>query len=620
MRQLSRLCGARTLALAMLMAAVCLLALPADATTLDEVLAAAQGSVEPSPAPAETTAAPAAATTVAAPAEAPAVSEEQAAPAAQAGTVLAREAVLGEEPPVKIDPLAVPDEQLVPPADAPAPDFNMPEMPQWIPEVIDVSSLQLPSDLTELINHLAQGYVQPDSELSIEDSVSLAVTYNHNLNSKRLEAAASTKDIEEVWTMYYPQLGMQGKGYWQDSNITTNSRSIPVQLADGSTFDLGTILGGGEKEDFHRSLAFSLTQKIYDFGITQDAVGAAEAQHALKKHTLDMTEQQLVHDVVAAYYTFNLALAANRVRDNEMQLAQEILRQTKIQYEVGVVPRLDVIRAEARVEQARSSFIAQQAQVGNTAAYFFSLLGQEDQRYVPALVTASLTEIGSAPPDLNDAIKTAQYFRPELQMQYDALEAVHAAKDLTSNRPILQAYGNAMYQQPAGQGGTDTYEYGVELNWNLYTGGKDQVQREKNELTIKSIEEAIHNLEAQLELDVTTSWNDTMSARAATDSAKKNLDLSSEALRTAAVGYSAGVTPYIDFQDALDQNVAAAIGYLSALSHVKIAQINLSRAEGFPLGFPGDTRADTAGDANIYDVLGIESKDAPQQMKDPLLP
>ena len=575
---------AHLLAPAAICAALSLLTIPAGATTLDEVLAATDSSLSD-----------------------PACEESEArGETVSSVAVQALAVVLGSETGSAIDPLTVPVQSPAQPDGAQAGEpFVLPELPTWTPETIDVSSLQLPSDLSELIASLAEGYLQPDAELSIEDAIALAVAYNHNLNSQRLEAAASTKDIEAVWTGYRPQLGMQAKGYWQDSNVDASSGSIPVLLEGGGTFDLGTMFGSGGSEDFHRSLAFSLTQKIYDFGITANAVDAAEAQHALKKHTLDMTEQQLVHDVVVAYYNFNLALAANRVRDNELQLAQEILRQTQIQYEVGVVPRLDVIRSEARVEQARSAFIVQQAQVGNAAAYFFSLLGQEDQRYVPALVTATLSEIGGPPPELNTAIQTALCMRPELEMQYDALAATKAAQQLADNRPILQAYGNALYLKPSGQGGTDSYEYGVQLSWNLFTGGKDQVERNKYELTIKSIEEAVHNLDAQIELDVTTAWNNVMSTRASSESARKNLELSSEALRTAAVGYGAGVTPYLDFQDALDQNVAAAIGYVSALAQVKLAQVNLSRAVGFPLGYPGDMRADTPGNADIFDVLGI---------------
>lgn len=501
-----------------------------------------------------------------------------------------------------LDPLAVPVQQDDPPTASGAP-FDFPPLPEWTPPSIDVSSLQLPSDLSGLIEELSTGYIQPNAELSLEDAIEIAVAYNHNLNSKRLEAAASLKDVDAIWTEYRPQLGMQAKGYYQDSNVDTGEYVIP--LPDGSELDLSDAFGSAG-EDFHRSLALSLSQKIYDFGITNFRVDAAEAQHAMQKHTMDMAEQQLVHDVVAAYYQFNLALAQNRVRDNELELAHEILRQTQIQYEVGVVPRLDVIRAEARVEQARSSYIQQQAQVGDAAAYFFSLLGMDDQRYVPALVTARLSEIGGQPQDLNEAIDAAIALRPELRMQYDALAATKATVHLAKNRPVLEAYGNAMYQEPAGQAGTDAYEYGIQLNWNLYTGGKDRVDRSKAKLTVKSIEESVLNLEAQVELDVTTAWNQVMAARSSARSAQKNLELSSEALRVAAVGYSAGVTPYLDFQDALDQNVAAAIGYVSALAQVKLAQVNLSRASAFPMGYPGDGRAGIPQAGSVFAVLGIE--------------
>ena len=99
------------------------------------------------------------------------------------------------------------------------------------------------------------------------------------------------------------------------------------------------------------------------------------------------------------------------------------------------------------------------------------------------------------------------------------------------------------------------------------------------------------DLEAKVELDATTAWNRLYAARASTDAAQKTLELSSEGLRAASVGYAAGVTPYLDFADAMDKNVAAAIGYLISLVEVKLAQVNLERAEGFPSGYPGDPRA-----------------------------
>ncbi|GEM_PF-2143757 len=476
-----------------------------------------------------------------------------------------------------------------------------PEELEWEPLSITVETLSLPTDLEEMLAFLTTDYVQPEAQLEIEEALTTALTHNHDLNSKRLAAAAACQGVEVQWADLRPQLSLQAKAYLQDTNANTDPIEIDAGEGDPLVIDIA-----GPQDEVQRQLALSLTQRIYDFGLTNDLIDVARAQHAIQKHAVDMAEQQLVHDVITAYYTFNLALGLAKVRDDELELAAEFLRQAEIQYDVGVVPRLDVIRAEARVEEARSNYIAAQSQVGDAAAYFFSLLGTEDARYVPSVVRASLAEIGPPPPDVNEAVDSALAWRPEIELQYATLSATEAAKSLTRNRPILEAYANALYQKPAGGfSGTDNYEYGVQLLWNLYTGGKDRAQLKQEQLNLASISEGIIHLEAQLELDATTAWNRVVAARSSADSARATLELSAEAHRAAAVGYSAGVTPYIDYLDALDKNVAAAIGYLLSLAEVKMAQANLVRAMGFPYGYPNDPRAHSPGDADIYVTLGL---------------
>jgi len=470
------------------------------------------------------------------------------------------------------------------------------------PLTLTVEDLSLPTDIQDLIEYLSEGYSQPVAELTLDEAIALALTHNHDLNSKRLSAAAACKGIDVEWSALYPQLSLSAKGYWQASNAT---KSPPLEIPNGDddpiVLDLSANPSGN---DFHRQLALGLTQRIYDFGLSRDLIDVAEAQHAITKYTVDMAEQQLVNSVVESYYQFNLALGFARIRDDELKLANELLRQAEIQYRVGVVPRLDVIRALSRVEEAKANYIAAQSTVGDAGALFFSLLGVEDQRYVPAVVTEELVAPGTAPVDINTAINNALNFRPELELQYAALDANSAAVRLTGNRPILNAYANAMYQTPAGMGGTDGYEYGVQLMWNLYTGGKDKAAKAKAELELAAINEDIINLESQLELDATTAWNRAMSSRSSAVAARTTLELASEAHRAASIGYSAGVTPYIDYLDALDGNIAAALNYLFKLAEVKMAYANLTRAMGFPDGYPQDSRGGMDGDTTVATVIG----------------
>jgi outer membrane protein TolC len=468
--------------------------------------------------------------------------------------------------------------------------------PQWAVEQFDVNKLILPTDNESLVGYLKLDYVPPSAELTIEEAVALALKNNHGLNQQRLNALAACQGIKVNWTSLMPQIGMQAKTYWIDSNYRKPASESSSAGRETS--------GVKATDSMIRSLALSLTQRIYDFGLTRKLIDVSKAQFAIQNYSVDMAEQQLVDDVITAYYNYNMALGQVKIRRDELLLATEFLRQAGIQYEVGAVPRLDVIRAEARLESARDSMVSALSQLGDASAMFFSLLGVEDQRYVPKIIDAGLIELGSEPPAVDESITMAMANRAELQLQYMTLFAGQTKIDLTKNRPILDAYANAQHIHPAVAGGTHNYEYGLELKWNVYTGGKDAAERKQAETELKGLAEGITDLEGKIELDATTSWNRVHAARSSVAAAKKTLELSAEGFRAAAVGYGAGVTPYLDFEDALDKNVAAALGYLMALVEVKLSQANLERAEGFPQGFPGDTRADKPS-ASVRQLLGV---------------
>ncbi len=478
---------------------------------------------------------------------------------------------------------------------------------QWSPLKIDLADVVLPTNNSELIRYLAEGYFPQESELSIDEALALALENNHALNAKRLSAVAACQGIAINWTALNPQLNLQSKVFLMRSDA--KATSVTIAGKDGEE-DKTFSLGGGE-ESLIGSLALSLTQRIYDWGLTNRQIDISRAQYSIQNFTVDMAEQQLVTAVITGYYQFSQALGQVRIRRDELSLASEFLRQAQIQYEVGTAPRLDVIRSEARVEQARDSLVGALSMLGNAAAAFYALLGTEDARYVPAVITAALIDPGVEPLDVDSVTEMALATRPELELQYAALTASQVKINLTRNRPILQAYANSQLQTPPYTGASQNYEFGLQLQWTLYNGGKSRLDRKQAETELASLSEGVLDLEAQVELDATTAWNRLFAARASVMAAKKSTELSAEALRAASVGYAAGVTPYIDFQNALDTNVASALGYLLALVEVKLAQVNLDRAQGFPGGYPGDTRAGRNGGRTVQDIVqGVSAEPA----------
>jgi outer membrane protein len=504
----------------------------------------------------------------------------------------------GPAPPAAVD-APEPDEPalVLPQADVEPLDIT----PEWDIKGFDVTQYRVPTDNAALVGYLSENYVPCDEELSLYAAIALALRYNHDLNRRRLEAAAACAGIDINWADLRPQLSVNARSFVDDSR--------------GGQTGTGTGTDTGTDSELTHQLALNLTQRIYDWGLSENLIERDRAQFAVRVHTVEMAEQVLVYDVTSAYYGFTLALGQLRVRQDALLLSREFLRQTQIQFDVGTVPRLDVIRAEARVETAQNDVTNAQADLGDAAARFFSLLGVDYQNYVPAVVSAELLELGFDPPVLDDAIEVGINNRPEIDVQFATLLAGESAVRLARNRPLLEGYANTLLRAPvSGFQPSENYELGVQLLWNAYTGGREKAERRQAELNVKAISEGLLDIEDQVQLDVTTAWNALVANRASVGAARRNLDLSAEALRAASVGYSAGVTPYIEFQDALDRNIAAALDYLAALVNVKIAEANLDRATGFAAGYPGGLTAELCaeiGNEALAEMQAAQGSTAP---------
>jgi outer membrane protein len=456
----------------------------------------------------------------------------------------------------------------------------------WSPFSINLDKILLPTDYQDLVDYLAEGYTAQAAELTLADALELALVHNPGMNESRLNAAAAAKDSAVQRSALFPQLSLSAGSSWTNSDAgsgsPTTTQSVTRNHSTGQT-----ATGSADNENAVLSLSLSLSQKIYDFGRTNNLIDVSRAQAAAQAYTTALKEQQLVNSVSTSYYRFSAALGQARLARDELQLAEESLSHTQARYEVGSVPKLDVMRAQSRVEAARESVISASSQLGDASADFYALLGMEDKRYVPMVLAAAEIDPASELPSLGDAIAQALACRPELTMQYEMLKASRFNVKLAGNKPVLQAYSSTLYQDSGGASSTHSYEYGLQLTWNLFNGGQDFHAREKARLELKALEDGLIDLEASIELKVTKAWNRAVAAQASIPAAERKLEVEKEALRTASLGYAAGVIPYLDFSTALNSEVSAALGYLGKLIEARLALADLELAMGYPEGYSG---------------------------------
>ncbi|MBI2180857.1 MAG: TolC family protein, partial [Deltaproteobacteria bacterium] len=134
------------------------------------------------------------------------------------------------------------------------------------------------------------------------------------------------------------------------------------------------------------------------------------------------TVDSVILDVKLAYYVYLGAKAIVKVREEQVQSRDLLVRQARAFYEVGTRARIDVVRAESNLYTAQADLIATQNAVKVAWVTLKKAMGLRELPERPLVEEASMTKI---PYTLDQAKEIAYASRPELK----SFEAQRKAQD-----------------------------------------------------------------------------------------------------------------------------------------------------------------------------------------------
>ena len=118
------------------------------------------------------------------------------------------------------------------------------------------------------------------------------------------------------------------------------------------------------------------------------------------RESLRTIEQTVLLDATTAYVNVVRDTAVVRLRENDVKVLAEQLKQTKEQFDVGEVTRTDVAQAEARRSEALSTLAAAQANLKTSRAAYEQIIGHPPgdlatppsiKRLLPTTLDAAMT-------------------------------------------------------------------------------------------------------------------------------------------------------------------------------------------------------------------------------------
>jgi len=254
---------------------------------------------------------------------------------------------------------------------------------------------------------------------------------------------------------------------------------------------------------------------------------------------------------------------------------KEDLRITEEKYKQQLIPRLDVIRAQAKVEEAESLVVDAESVYRNTLAQLATLAGGDE--IVPAEETLLVPSLSIDP-----EVEKALGLRNDVRSLEIALERAKVMKSLAAKgmAPVLE--GSVGYTFLTDSDNTSPAEkeflFSLNLTVPAYDGGKTKEDVKEKSRTIDAVEKSLAARKNLVEEDVVKALNQWEKAVALESSKRKQLARSDEELLITQLMYKEGMGAQIDLLNAQVDNQKVKTEHLAAIKEMYLALVSLKQA------------------------------------------
>jgi len=408
--------------------------------------------------------------------------------------------------------------------------------------------------------------------LTLEESIRIALDRNLKLHSATEGVAGSEFRRKAAQTDFYAKwTGQYGYTHYNDP-VTVGYSAV--------TLPSGKVVN--TDKDIY-SLGTTISQPLFAGGSILSNYRLEKLGVDVSKTDVETVKRDIVLQVREGY--FNI-LRAEKFLDVARQTVKQFSAQlevTKAFFEVGIVPKNDVLQAEVRLANAKQGLVRAENDVVLAKSFFNSLLRKEIE--APLQV---IDILGYSPFSLRfeDSLKEALEKRPEIRTANlkieQAKEGVKIAK--SAFFPTINLSGNysRLSDDPLLMGDHRGERWTVQglATFTLGDWGKTAYKVGESKVKVTQGEDSKVQLIEGITLEVKNDYQIMLVAEKNISVSEKAIEQAEENLRMNEERYKYQVATATDVLDAVILLAQARVNYYGALSDFNIAKARLERAMG----------------------------------------
>jgi len=411
--------------------------------------------------------------------------------------------------------------------------------------------------------------------LTLEESVKIAIERSLNLHSATVGVVGSEFRRKGAITNFLPLWTGQYGYTLYNTPFTVGTASVPASGGGTTT----TILTSRDIYNFNTTL----NQPLFTGGFNLANYRAAKLGVDLSKENVETVKQDLVLQVRVGY--FNI-LKAEKFLDVAKQTVKQFeaqLEVTKAFFEVGIVPKNDVLQAEVRLANARQALVRAENDLAAAKSLFNILLRREINT---PLEVVDILAYKPFPMGFEASLEEALRQRAEVktaQLIIDqAKENVKIAKSGYFPTVSLLGNYNRLSEDPMLNGDMKNERWTVQAlaTFTLWNWGNTAFKVGENKVKVTQAEDSKIQLIESITLEVKNDYLNLLVAGKNIKVAETAIEQAEENLRMNEERYKYQVATQTDVLDAVVLLAQTRVNYYGALSDFNVAKAQLERSMG----------------------------------------
>ncbi len=408
--------------------------------------------------------------------------------------------------------------------------------------------------------------------LTLEESIRIAMERSLTLHSAVVGVVGSEFRRKEAITNFLPL--WTGQYGWTLYNTPVSIGVVQAALPGSGIPTSKNIY----------NLGTTVNQPLFTGGFNLATYRSAKIGVDISKETVETSKRDIVLQVRVGYFTILraekfLAVAEQQVKNFEAQL--EV---TKAFFDVGIVPKNDVLLAEVNLANAKQQQVKAANDLATAKASFNILLRREVNTPFDVV---DILAYKAFPLSFEQSLDEAIRLRPEIktaQLNIDqAKESVKIARSgffPTVNLAYNYSRFSDDFYLSGGIKESDRWTVQALATFTLWNWGNTAFKVGENKVKVTQAEDSKTQLIESITLEVKDDYLNMLVAEKNINTAEKAIEQAEENLRMNEERYKYQVATQTDVVNAVTLLAQARTNYYGALSDFNVAKAQLDRAMG----------------------------------------